>query len=172
MIERAVRAAFLQPRAYEEAERGGFWLLIQASLIVAIAGAAAGVGAGLDSDVFGEGFLGGAVAEIAGWLLWSAAIYWVGTRVFSSTTTVGDTARAVGFAYGPGVLLLFTFVPQVGGILALVVTIWRGLAVFVALNVSLGINPLYTLLTSVVAILPRIALGWVIGVVLLDIGYI
>lgn len=171
MLDRALRAAFLQPRAYAEAERGGFVLLLQAVVIVAVTGAAAGVGAGIDTDVFSEGFVGGAATEIAGWVLWTLVTFWVGTRVFSATTTVGEAARTIGFAYGPGVLLAFAFVPEVGPIIVFVVTIWRWLAVFVALNVAFDINPLYTLLTALISVVPRVALGWVIGELILDIGY-
>ncbi len=169
MFDRMLRAAFLQPQAYREAERGGLGLTLEAMLVVIITGALAGVGAGFGDDNFGEGFAGGVTTEIVGWLLWAIVTFFVGTRVFSAQTTLGETARTIGFAYSPGVLLALAFIPAAGPIIALVVLIWRLLAVYIALNVALGINPLYTLLTVVISVLPTWALTFVV-VFILDVG--
>ena len=56
MFDRMVRAALLQPQAYEEAKRGGGGVTLEALLVVAITGVLAGLGGGFRSACFARGF--------------------------------------------------------------------------------------------------------------------
>ena len=97
--------------------------------------------------------------------------YYVGTRAFGSRASFGQVARTTGFAYAPGALLVFSFLPLVGPIIRVVAALWQLLAVYVALNLALEVNPLSTLATVTVSILPRLALGFIIGWTL-SLGYL
>lgn len=166
MFDRMLRAALLQPSAYAEAERGGPGIALQAVLVVALVGVLASIGGGLGGDDFVDGVIAAAVAEIVGWLLWALVTFYVGTRLFSAKTTFWETARTLAFAYSPGALLFFRFIPILGTLIAVAVFFWRLIAGYVALKVALDINPLYTLMTAVISFIPRLVLGFIAGLIL------
>src|SRR5207237_7188479 len=116
---------------------------IGAALGQALGGRPAGVVGGL---------VGGVVAELLGWLVWSYVMYFVGTRVFHGTATYGELLRTLGFANSPGVLLILRFVPVLGGLIALIVGIWRVIAGFIAVREALDLDTGTTVATVVVGI--------------------
>jgi hypothetical protein len=109
-----MRAALLDVDFYEEAEHESS-LTLQAALIVVIASALAGVGSAFaleinDVSVFAA-ILGGAIAGLVGWLLWSVAAWVIGTRIFGGEATYPSMLRVIGFAFTP---LAFGVIPWLG----------------------------------------------------------
>src|SRR5438128_661776 len=126
LTDRMVRAARLETGLYNEVE-ADTTATSQALTVVVITALAGGIGAALGQALGGRpagiagGLIGGIFAELLGWLVWSYVMYFVGTRAFHGTATYGELLRTLGFANSPGVLLIFRFVPVVGGLIALVV---------------------------------------------------
>jgi hypothetical protein len=96
-------------------------------------------------------------------------MYFVGTRFFGGTATWGEVLRTLGFAQAPGVLLVLSFIPIVGGILALVVRIWILVSSFIAIRQALDIDNTKTAFTVIIGI---VAFGLVYAVFLLVLGLI
>jgi hypothetical protein len=125
--------------------------------------------AGRPAGIVG-GLIGGLVAELLGWLVWSYVMYFVGTRVFHGTATYGELLRTLGFAYSPGVLNILRFIPVLGGLITLVVLIWRILAGFIAVREALDLDTGNTVATIVVGVLAYVIVLAIVGVVLAAVG--
>ena len=127
MFERALRAALLNRTAYDDLTDHPEGTL-HAVLVVAAAAIAFGLGM-RDQPIEGfekaEGLLAYlgvqnvvmlvAINSIAvGWVLWTAVVYVIGTRLLRGEATFRTLFRGLGLAYAPGVLLALLGVPVVG----------------------------------------------------------
>ena len=86
------------------------------------------------------GLIFGIVRGLAGWALWALVTYWVGTTILNTPGTDanwGQLARTTGFAQTPGVLQVFAFIPIIGGLIALVASIWQLVAMVRAVRHAL-----------------------------------
>ena len=171
LSERMIRAARLETALYEEVEADTS-ATSQALLVVVIVAVASGLGAAIGDALFGTrmapvgALLGGILAEVFGWAAFSLAIYLVGTSLFGGRATYGEVLRTTGFAFSPGVLLILRFVPVLGGLIALIVGIWRLVAGFIAVRQALDISNWNTVFTIIVAVIAYIVVALVIGVIL------
>jgi hypothetical protein len=170
-----IRAARLETGLYNEVE-ADIGATAQALTVVVIAAVASGIGAAIGgvlanrpSGVAG-GLIGGVLTELVGWAVWSYVMYFVGTRVFHGTASYGELLRTLGFAYSPGVLLIFRFIPIIGGLLVLVVGIWRIVAGFIAIREALDLDSGRTLATIVVGIIAYIVVFAIVGLLLATLG--
>jgi hypothetical protein len=93
------------------------------------------------------------VGTFLGWLIWSAATYFIGTRLFGGQATLGEMLRVIGFAQAPKLLTLLLIIPCLGTILELVGTIWALVASFVAIRQGLDLSNGRTLVTVLVCFL-------------------
>ena len=66
----------------------------------------------------------GALGALIIWAVQSAFVFLVGTRLLRGTATYSAVLRTLGFAQSPGALYLFTCIPLLGGIIALVAFVW------------------------------------------------
>ena len=175
LTDRMVRAARLETGLYNEVE-ADVSATNQALTVVVITALAGGIGAALGEALGGRatgvvgGLIGGVVAELLGWLVWSYVMYLVGTRVFHGTATSGELLRTLGFANSPGVLLILRFVPVLGGLIALIVGIWRIVAGFIAVREALDLDNGNTVATIVVGIVAYLIVLLIVGVVLATLG--
>jgi hypothetical protein len=166
-----VRAARLETSLYNEVEADTS-ATSQALTVVVITALAGGTGAALGQALGGRpagiagGLIGGIFAELLGWLVWSYVMYFVGTRVFHGTATYGELLRTLGFANSPGVLLIFRFVPVLGGLISLVVGIWRIIAGFIAVREALDLDTGTTVATVVVGIIAYLVVAAIIALIL------
>ena len=83
------------------------------------------------------------VGGIVGWLIWSLLAYWLGTTIFKqgeTSASYGGVLRAIGFANSPMVLGFFVFIPYVGAVIALAVSIWVFIATIAALKQALSLS--------------------------------
>lgn len=103
----------------------------QAGVVVVASTALGGIGSAIATDAsVVAAVLGGVVAGVVGWLLWSAATWIIGTRVFGGTTTYREMRRVLGFAFAPfaiGVVPWLGFPASVWVLFASLVAVREGL---------------------------------------------
>ena len=145
-INKVVRAARLDASLYKEvkADSKSNW---QSLLIVILASLAVSTGIGMAGwfALAGAwslwGLLAGLIGSVVLWCIWSLFAYLIRITVFRGSETsasVGALIRTIGFSSSPGVLGLFVFIPAVGGIILLCVSVWAFAAGVVAVKQSLG----------------------------------
>ena len=176
LVDRMVRAARLDIGLYNEVE-ADLNATTQALSVVVLAAVASGLGAALGAVLSGRpnalvgGLIGGIVIELLGWAVWSYVMYFVGTRVFHGTATYGELLRTLGFAFSPGVLLILRFIPVLGGLITLIVGIWRIVTGFIAVREALDIDNGNTVATIIVGFIAYLIVLAVVGIVLAAIGF-
>jgi hypothetical protein len=171
MTSRMIRAAKLEVPLYEEVE-ADVTATNQALLVVLLVAVANGIGQAIGASLEGNSaalvgrLVGGILQGVIGWAVWSYVVYFVGTRFFGGTATYGELLRTLGFAESPSVLMIFSFVPVLGGILALVVGIWTLVSSFIATRQALDIDNTKTVFTILVGIVALILVFIVVGIVM------
>jgi len=176
LFERMVRAARLEVGLYEEVEHD--LSATQQALLVVILVALANLLAAIIGSVFVSsgaghlvrGALGGVLAALVGWVVWSYVTYFVGTRLFSGVATPGELLRTIGFAQSPGVLNVFTFIPLLGGLVALVVAIWMLIAGVIAVRQALDFDTSRAVFTVIVGWLVMLVFWGILA--LLGLGFV
>lgn len=153
MTARMRGAALLDVPTYEDVEHDTTATGQAAGVVglVAVASAIGSIGHGGFAVAFGV------VWAFIGWLLWSGVTYFIGTSLFAGKATWGEVLRTVGFAQAPGLLLLFGFLPILGGLVRLVVFVWLLVAVVVALRQALDISTGKAIATGFI--------GWLVMVI-------
>lgn len=136
-INRIGRALLLDVGLYREvgADKGATG---QALGVVILVGIASGIG------MVGVRGVGGIVLETAAtllsWIVWAFVTYLLGTKLFPESRTESDVRemmRAVGFAFSPGLMRVFSFIPYLGGVFVAVSWIWTFAAVVIAARQAL-----------------------------------
>src|SRR5919204_1692206 len=175
LTSRMIRAARLETSLYNEVE-ADLSATSQALTVVVLTALAGGIGSAIGQALAGRpagivgGLIGGVIAELIGWLVWSYVMYLVGTRVFHGTATYGELLRTLGFANSPGVLLILRFIPVLGGLVSLVVGIWRIVTGYIAVREALDLDNGNTLATIVVGIIAYLVVLLIVGLVLAAVG--
>ena len=103
-------------------------------------------------------------------MLWALVLYLAGSRIQRTSeteTSWAELGRVLGFAYTPGVLSIFAFVPSVGWLFGLVGFVWTLVAVIVAVRQSLDLDSTgrAVLVTSIAAIV-----GFIPWIIVLALG--
>lgn len=159
MIARMKGAARLDAQTYEEVEADSS-ATGQAAGVVVLVAVAQGIGA---AGLGGPGLIGGALAALVGWLLWAGITYLIGDKLLGGTATWGELLRTIGFAQTPGLLMILAIVPMVGGVVALVVSIWVLIAGVIAIRQALDFSTGKAVVTAIlgwlVIAIPRAILG-------------
>jgi hypothetical protein len=135
--ERLLRSALLDAETYEEVEAdtsaGG-----QAFVVVALSGAAVGVGGITNSGP--EGILWQAAVAVIGWWVWAYTTYLIGTKLLPTAQTEADPGqlrRTIGFSAAPGILRFAMVVPVMALPAFVVGTLWELVAMVVAVRQAL-----------------------------------
>lgn len=160
IVDRMIRAARLDAAVYEEVERDTT-ATTQAATVVVIGAVASGIGTLGGGAGVVESLIAGIIGGLIGWAVYAYVAYLVGTKLLPSATTHadwGEVARTLGFASAPRALLVFGFIPGLGGLIALVVGIWVLVATIVAVRAALDMT---TGRAIVVAVVSWIALALV-----------
>jgi hypothetical protein len=163
LFNRVIRAAMLDAEFYKEAESDTS-LNQEALIVVAIVSAAGAVGGfigGLIGGSFGSAVLALIVALVMGivnYYIWAYVTYFVGTKLFNADVDAGEMLRVLGYASGPRVLSIVSFIPCVGWLISLVGSIWALVAGFIGSREALDLDTTKTIITVVV--------GWVIVTVI------
>lgn len=171
IVDRMLRAARLEVPLYEEVE-ADVTATNQALLVVAVVAVAAGIGQAIAASMAepaSRGVVGpivtGVLGALLGWIVWSYVVYFVGTRFMGGTATYGELLRTLGFAETPSILLIFSFIPVLGGLISLVALVWRIVAGFIATRQALDIDNTRTFVTILVGIFALFIAVAVVGIV-------
>ncbi|MGH8544837.1 MAG: Yip1 family protein [Gammaproteobacteria bacterium] len=160
MIDRMKGAAALRESAYEEVEADTTATSQAAGVVLLVAVAQAIGGARYGA----AGIVGGAIAALLGWLIWSGVTYLIGDKLLGGTATWGELLRTVGFAQTPGLLMVLAFLPIVGAVIAVIVSLWVLIAGIIAIRQALDFSTGKALLTAILGWLaiaiPRAILGF------------
>jgi len=177
LVSRMIRAAMLDESLYEEVEIDPA-ATMQALIVVVIASVCSGVGSGLDALIFGEfslqlklsGFginlVVGSLLALLGWGIWSFITYFIGTSIFGGEATYEELLRCIGFSDTPGMLSILSFIPVLGGLIALVAWVWSLIAMVVAVRQALDFSTGKAILTCIVGWIAIIIILVVIGVLI------
>ena len=171
IVDRMLRAARLEAPLYEEVE-ADVTATSQALTVVVIVALASGIGQAIAVSMAGQAarggvgpVVGGIIGALLGWAVWSYVVYFVGTRFMGGTATYGELLRTLGFAETPSILLIFSFIPVLGGIVAFVAFIWRVVAGFIATRQALDIDNSKTVVTILLGIVALVIAVAVVGIV-------
>lgn len=172
LFDRMIRAARLDPMLFEEVEADET-ATTQALSIVALASICSGIGNGIQEALTGSGLagisvglFGGLVMALIGWGVWSFVTYMVGSRIFGGTASFSELLRTIGFSNTPSVLLIFSFLPFVGGLLSFAVSLWGLVAMVIAVRQALDFSTGKAIITCVVGWIAQIILLVIIGLLL------
>jgi hypothetical protein len=119
-----IGAAKLDAATYEEVEADpnamgqAIGVVLLSALSAAIGSYAGGV----------TGILFGGIRAVVAWVIWSAIIYLVGTKLLPEPGTkadLGQLLRTLGFAAVPGVLGILGIIPILGILVFLVIALWQ-----------------------------------------------
>lgn len=157
--QRMLGAAKLDVPTFEEVE-ADTGATAQALGVVVIVAIASGIGA---LAVGGVSLLIMTVLiSILGWAVWAGLVWLIGTKLLPEAQTRsdwGEIARTTGFAQSPGVLLVLTAIPFLGGLIGLVVSIWMLVAMIIGVRQALDYTQTWR---AVVVVL----IGFVVNIVL------
>ena len=175
LVSRMIRASRLEVALYEEVEvdtKATSQALI-AVVVVAVATAiGSGIGALGTRGILGFlwGLVGGLVASLIGWLVWSYLTYILGTTVLkgaNTSATWGELLRTIGFAHSPGVIRIFSFIPYFGGLISFAAFIWFLIAGVVAVRQALDVSTGRALAVCIVGWLVYLAIMVVFGLLVM-----
>ena len=172
MIQRMIGAALFNRHTYEEieADQGALGQAIGVVLLVTLCGIIGGVVGGLLGEASAlkiiMGAIIGLVFGVVRWALWVSVMYVVGGKLLrtgDTETSWAELGRVVGFAYTPGVLSIFSFVPAIGGLFPLIGFFWTLVAVIVAARQAMdfqstGRAVVAVVLSGVIGFIPWIIL--------------
>lgn len=164
LSDRIMGALKLDEATYEEVEHDS-GATTQALLIVALAAIAGAIGGAAEGV---EGLIGGVLAALLGWAVFSGLVYFVGTRFLGTATTSAtwqQVARTMGFAYTPQLLAVFGFIDVIGPIVALIGAIWFLVASIVAIRQALDFSTGRAVGTAIIAFIGYIILAAIIGTI-------
>lgn len=167
IVNRMIRAARLEVPLYEEVE-ADLTATNQALLVVVLVAVAAGIGAAIGATLSGNGraliglLISGLFSALISWAVWSYVVYFVGTRFFGGTATYGELLRTLGFAQAPRVLAILSFIPVLGGIIAVLAGIWSLVASFIATRQALDIDNTKTFFTILIGLVVLIVVALIV----------
>lgn len=177
MISRGLRAAKLDVTLFNEVEadaslnREALTVVIIAalltfvgSLVGALFSSVLGSVAGVNTSFFGLLLAAVFVSvwTVIGYYIWSYLTWFIGTRFFGGTAEPGELMRTIGYAYAPQWLNVLNFIPCVGAILSIVVSIWSLVAGIIAIREALDVDTGKAVITAVIGWLVIFVVGLVI----------
>lgn len=162
IIERMIRAARLDATLYDEVEMDETATL-QALFVVVIASVCSGIGSAVSIAMLGVApsiilvsLISGIILSLVGWLIWSFITYFIGTKVFGGNATYGELLRTIGFSDAPGILLIFSFIPLLGGVISFIIGVWGLIAMAIAVRQALDFSTTNAILTCIVGFIAYI----------------
>ena len=179
LFDRMIRAARLETSIYEEVETDTT-ATAQALIVVMLSSICSGIGTAVHRALTGRGSIGiglfgGLFSALIVWFAWSFITYFVGKKVFGGKASYGELLRTIGFANSPGVLLIFSFIPILGGLLSFAVWVWNLVAMVTAVRQALDFSTGKAVLTCIfgwiVALVLSVIIGALIAIPLIPIGF-
>ena len=133
MLQRMIGAALFNAHTYEEveADQSALGQAIGVVILVTICGVIGGLVGGIIGDATAKdiilGLCYGLAFGIVRWALWVTVILMVGGGLLRSSgtqTSWSEVGRVLGFAYSPGVLAIFSWIPGVGWLFSVAAFFW------------------------------------------------
>jgi hypothetical protein len=150
-VERMIGAAMLDVSVYEEVEHDPT-ATGQAAGVVAIVAVCAAIGSMGHHHNAGFGLpLGAVLSALLGWVIMAGLTYVIGTRMFGGTADMGEMLRTLGFSRAPGVLAIIGFVPLLGWIALVAVSVWQLVTAVVAIRQALDFDTGKAVATALLA---------------------
>jgi hypothetical protein len=162
--ERLFGAARLDIDVYEDVEADAT-ATRQAALVVCLSAAAVAIG---NSQIGLAAVASGVLTELFGWLIWSGITYLIGDKMLGGTATWGELLRTIGFAQGPGLLMVFRLIPGLNRAVEIFVGFWKLVAVIVAIRQALDFGTGKAILTAVLGFTAYVGLGLLLAVLFVD----
>ena len=180
MLQRMIGAALFNANTYEEieADQSALGQAIGVVILVTICGAIGGL---IGNIIEGASFLGivvglclGLAFGIVRWALWVTVILMVGgglLRTSDTQTSWAEMGRVLGFAYTPGVLAIFSWVPGIGWLFSIAAFFWTLAAAVMGVRQAMdfagtGRAILVVVIAGVIGFIPWVLL-WFLQVVLM-----
>jgi len=117
-------------------------------------------------------FVQSLVTTLLGWLLWSAATYVIGTRLFGGQATLAEMLRVIGFAQFPRLLSIVQFIPCLGDLLNVIGWVWALAAGFVSIRQGLDLGNGRTIVTVLISFLLVALVNWfIVGPILVALAF-
>lgn len=159
MIGRVIRAAMLDVEFFRKAEVDTS-LTQEALMVVILVSLIGSIGSFIGGIITGS--IGGAllslvvalVMGVVNYYIWAYVTNFVGKQLFNADVNPGELLRVLGYASGPRVLDVFSFIPCVGWVIAFAGGIWALVAGFVGVREALDLDTTKTAITVII--------GWVI----------
>jgi len=164
-LDRLFRAAKLDVTLYDEVA-ADTKTMFQAMMAVFVYSAASAYGNFGRAGVAGINF--GMITTFFGWYVWAFSTYFIGVRLLPEAQTGGDrksVLRVMGFATAPGLIRLLALIPETGGVVFIVASIWMIVAAVVAIKRVLKFES-----TSRAA--AACIIGWIISAIFQGLVYI
>ena len=137
MLERMLGAALLKVDTFEDVEHDRSATL-QALLVVILVSISSGVGGLLRDEIsVVNAVVFGVVLGVVSWAVWALGTWIVGSTILKTADTEADwgqLARGTGFAQAPGIFSFLVFIPFVGGLIGIVIVIWKFAAMLIAVR--------------------------------------
>ncbi len=145
MVDRILGVLRLNSETFEAIEHDDT-ATVPAAVIVAVAALATGLGTFLTTGSIG-GMVGGVLAQMLGWLFWSASTYFIGAQLFGADTDLPEMLRVIGFAQAPQIL---SIIPGTFGLSWILGMLWAFAASFVGIRAGLDLDNKKTLITVLI----------------------
>jgi hypothetical protein len=153
-------ALWLEPSLYESVEADPR-ALGQAATVVALAGIANGIGA-LPTSGAGA-LIGGLAMSFVAWLMWAGVVWLIGVKLFEHSSNFEELLRTLGFAAAPQLLYVLGWIPVLGAVVALVVLVMTGIAIFRAMRAALDVDSGRALFLALLAVVAYALLRALLG---------
>lgn len=175
MINGIIRAIKLDATFYEEVEQDpsydqdSLMVVILASLLGGIGGL---IGMAISGQILGAiiAFIVAVILTLVGFFLWVWIATFVGVRFFKGTGQFDNVKRAMGFAYAPQLLNIFSFIPCLGVIIGLIAWVLSVIAGVKAVRQSLNQDNTNAILTVAVSAIVVFVITAVVGSILAAVG--
>lgn len=162
MLERVIGVFKLDVATFEDIEHDTT-ATMQALIVVVVVAIISAVGSAIGAVVSGGGVVGGIfsslITVLAGWVVWSALTYFVGTSLFGGQADLGEMLRVIGFAYAPQVLGI---IPCIGWIVG---AIWSLIAGFIAVRQGLDLDNTKAFLTIAIGFVAYLIIAGIFGAI-------
>jgi hypothetical protein len=167
IVQRSKEVATLNTRTFAEIARDP-GALPEAAIVVAAVAISAGLGGVIDGA---NGLFGGVILSLLGWVVSSAIVYFIGTRITGTPTTSGNVEsilRTLGYAAAPNIFMFLGFIWGIGWVILGLLNLWTLittiLAIRASLNLSLGRSAITGLLAILASAIVRGLLAWIFGI--------
>ncbi len=166
LVERVMGVLKLDVPTFEEIEHDQS-ATGQAAVVVVAVAILAGIGAGLAGTT---GFsIGGLIAailtQLIGWVVWSAVVFFVGTKFFGGKADIGEMLRVIGFAQAPNVLGVLAFIPLLGGIATLIGSLWALVTGVIGVRQGLDVSTGTAIIVMIIGIIAFFIVGMIFATI-------